>query len=74
MFTKEIAITLPLMILLYEFSFLKTKRNLNWKLSCPFLAYSIYYSLNHVVYQVSKFQEIQDVAVGLEAFLLCIIF
>ena len=37
MFTKEPAITLPLMILFYEFSFLKTKQNFNWKYLSPFL-------------------------------------
>lgn len=38
MFTKETAITLPLMILLYEFSFLKEKGSVNWKYLAPFLA------------------------------------
>ena len=33
MFTKEIAITLPLMVLLYEISFFEKKRGLNWS-SC----------------------------------------
>ena len=37
MFTKETAITLPLMILLYEFCFLKTKKNFNWGYLSPFL-------------------------------------
>jgi len=47
MFTKEIAITLPLMILLYEFCFFppkagqfqaeKTKENYNWRYLAPFL-------------------------------------
>jgi protein O-mannosyl-transferase len=37
MFSKEMAITLPLMILLYEYSFLKTKEGLNWKYLLPFL-------------------------------------
>jgi tetratricopeptide (TPR) repeat protein len=37
MFTKEITITLPLMILLYEFSFLRTKKSLDWKCLVPFL-------------------------------------
>ena len=46
MFTKENTVTLPLMILFYEFTFLKTKRNLDWKYIVPFLAHYIYYSLN----------------------------
>ena len=54
MFTKEITITLPLMILLYEFSFLRTKKSLNWKYLDPFFAYSIYYSLNNVIYSPSQ--------------------
>lgn len=37
MFTKETAITLPLMILLYEVSFLETKGSINWKSLAPFL-------------------------------------
>ncbi len=37
MFTKEMTVTLPLIILLYEFSFLKTKKNINWKYVVPFL-------------------------------------
>ncbi len=37
MFTKEIAITLPLTILLYEISFLKVGKGLNWKYITPFL-------------------------------------
>ena len=37
MFTKEMAITLPLMVLLYEYSFLKTKKNIDWKKIAPFL-------------------------------------
>jgi hypothetical protein len=37
MFTKENAITLPLMITLYEFSFFRTKRAFNWKPLVPFI-------------------------------------
>jgi len=37
MFTKESAVTLPLMILLYEYTFLKTDKDLNWKYLTPFL-------------------------------------
>ena len=51
MFTKEITITLPLMILLYEFSFLRTKKSLTGK-PYPFLTYLIYYSFNNVFYQI----------------------
>ncbi len=37
MFTKELVITLPLMILLYEFCFLRAGKNINWKYVVPFL-------------------------------------
>lgn len=37
MFTKENAITLPVMIVLYEFSFLKGKKRIDWKALLPFL-------------------------------------
>jgi tetratricopeptide (TPR) repeat protein len=37
MFTKEITITLPLMILLYEFCFFKQEDNINWKRLLPYL-------------------------------------
>jgi len=37
MFTKETAITLPLVIVLYEFSFFKTKRSFNWRFAVPFV-------------------------------------
>jgi len=36
MFTKEIAFTLPLAVLLYEFCFLKKKGGISWKLLTPF--------------------------------------
>ena len=38
MFTKEMVITLPFAILLYEFCFLQEKRNFRWKPLIPFLA------------------------------------
>ena len=38
MFTKEMVITLPLAICLYEFSFFKTPRRLNYKQLIPFLS------------------------------------
>ena len=37
MFTKEIAITLPFMALLYELCFLKGERGVNWRRLTPFL-------------------------------------
>lgn len=37
MFTKEMAITLPLAILLYEYCFLRAERSFIWKKTLPFL-------------------------------------
>ncbi len=37
MFTKELVITLPLMILLYEFCFLRAGNKINWKYIVPYL-------------------------------------
>ena len=37
-FTKEIAITLPLMVLFYEYCFLRTKERFNWKYPLPLFA------------------------------------
>jgi len=37
MFTKENAVTLPLMVLSYEFTFLKTGRGLDWRYVLPFM-------------------------------------
>ncbi|MCX5694132.1 MAG: tetratricopeptide repeat protein [Candidatus Omnitrophica bacterium] len=41
MFTKEIIITLPFMILLYEFCFLRISSGLNWKRILPFFIISL---------------------------------
>ncbi|MFH0762530.1 MAG: tetratricopeptide repeat protein [Candidatus Omnitrophota bacterium] len=38
MFTKEITITLPFMVLLYETYFFRTEKKINWKQLIPFLA------------------------------------
>ncbi len=38
MFTKEMVITLPFMILLYESCFLKDQKSVNWKTVIPFFA------------------------------------
>ncbi len=37
MLTKELFVTLPLMMLLYEFCFLGVKKNVNWRYIVPFL-------------------------------------
>ena len=61
MFTKEIAITLPLMILLYEFSFFKTKKGLNWKYVIPFLLTLFIIPLTIYLPSHEMFQEIHGV-------------
>ena len=64
MFTKETAITLPLMILLYEFSFFKTERRLNWKRISPFLLTLMIIPLTMVLTRSKFFQEIQHISQG----------
>ena len=57
MFTKENAITLPLMVLFYEFTFLKTKRGLNWKHMIPFLMTIWVIPVTFLFIKVQTFQE-----------------
>ncbi len=64
MFTKENAITLPLMILLYEFSFLKTKRSFNGGYTIPFLFSLFIIPLTMLLTKSDRFQEIQGVVEG----------
>ena len=59
MFTKEIAITLPLMILLYEIMFLKDKRSLNWGYLSPFLLTIFIIPLITLLTHSEKFSYIQ---------------
>jgi protein O-mannosyl-transferase len=64
MFTKEITVTLPLIILLYEFSFLKVKKSLNWKYLPPFLITLFIIPLTILFTKSKSFQEIQVIAGG----------
>ncbi len=64
MFTKEIAVTLPLMILLYEFSFFETKKTLNWRRLSPFLLTLFIIPLTMLLTKSARFQEIQNVVQG----------
>jgi len=64
MFTKEIAVTLPLMILLYEFSFFETKKNLDGRRIFPFLLTLFIIPLTMWLTRSSLFHEIQDVSQG----------
>jgi tetratricopeptide (TPR) repeat protein len=63
MFTKENTITLPLMILFYEFSFFGVK-TLNWKRIFPFLLTIIIIPLTILFTELNRVQEIQGIAEG----------
>jgi hypothetical protein len=62
MFTKEISITLPLIILLYEICFLNTKRSLNWGHLAPFLLTILTIPLTMLLTRSEKIHEIQAIA------------
>ena len=62
MFTKEIAITLPLMIFLYELSFFDTKNNLNWRRISPFLLTLFIIPITMLLTKSKMFHVIQDIA------------
>ncbi|MBF0571105.1 MAG: tetratricopeptide repeat protein [Candidatus Omnitrophica bacterium] len=64
MFTKEIAITLPLMILLYEFSFLNPRKNSNWKYMIPFLFAVFIIPATMLMTKSVNFQEMHRTAEG----------
>jgi len=64
MFTKENAITLPLMIVLYEISFLKLKKDLNWEQLYPFWVILFIIPLTMSLTNSVRFQEIQSITGG----------
>jgi len=64
MFTKETAITLPLMILLYEVSFLKTDKIFNWKRVTPFLLTIFIIPLTMLLTKSVNFHEMRRVTEG----------
>jgi protein O-mannosyl-transferase len=64
MFTKEIAITLPLMILFYEFSFLSINGKINWSSITPFLLILLMIPLTMLLTHSTKFQEIKSIMEG----------
>ncbi len=67
MLTKEIAITLPLMILLYEICFFTIKKSLNWKYIVPVLLMVFFIPLTMLLFSSAKainYQEIQHVIKG----------
>jgi len=64
MFTKENAITLPLMILLYEISFLKDIKNVDWKHLFPFWIVLFIIPETMVLTGSGRFQEINAIVNG----------
>ena len=64
MFTKENSITLPLMILLYESSFFKTKKGLNWGQLYPFWLIMFIIPQTMVLTRSTRFQEIHSIVGG----------
>jgi tetratricopeptide (TPR) repeat protein len=62
MFTKEMTITLPMMILLYEFCFLKTEKGINWKQLIPFLITLLIIPLTMFLSKSVNFQEMRRIA------------
>ena len=64
MFTKENTITLPLMVLLYEISFFKFKKNLDWGRIIPFLLTIFIIPATMLIFKNDRFQEIQGVIKG----------
>ena len=64
MFTKEISITLPVMVVFYEFSFFEKKGSLNWRRLCPFLLTLLIIPVTLLLTKSDRFQEIHDVTTG----------
>jgi len=59
MFTKENTVTLPLMIILYEFCFLKEGRRFSWRYIIPFIAILPIIPLTLLVTKPETFTDIQ---------------
>ena len=64
MLTKEIAITLPLMIVLYEFSFFNVKKNFRWSYLVPFLLTIFIIPLTLLLTKARISQVIQGISQG----------
>lgn len=64
MFTKENAITLPLMILLYEVCFIKTRRELDWLQLFPFLLSTFIIPKTMLLTLSARFQELRSITGG----------
>ncbi len=64
MFTKENTITLPLMVLLYEFFFIGRRPYLFWKNITPFLLFLFIIPVTMLLTKSERFQEIHGVVHG----------
>jgi tetratricopeptide (TPR) repeat protein len=64
MFTKEMTITLPLMILFYEFSFFRTKKGINWRPLIPYLPILLIIPYTMFITKSVDFYEMRRVAEG----------
>jgi protein O-mannosyl-transferase len=64
MFTKENAITLPLIVLLYEFSFFKPKKGINWIQLYPFWMILFIIPLTMSLTKTVRLEEIQSITGG----------
>jgi tetratricopeptide (TPR) repeat protein len=62
MFTKEMTITLPFMVLLYEFSFFKTRKTIDKKLLTPYLIILLVIPLAMLITKSVNFMEMRRVA------------
>jgi len=62
MFTKEMAITLPLMVSLYELTFFKIEKSYNWKYLGPFLCTLLIIPLTMLLTQSVSFTGLHRVA------------
>jgi tetratricopeptide (TPR) repeat protein len=64
MFTKENAITLPLMVLFYEYCFFKTKKGLEWRNVIPFFLVMLVIPLTMLFAKSARFQAVNDLTTG----------
>jgi tetratricopeptide (TPR) repeat protein len=62
MFTKEMSITLPFIILLFEFYFFKTQESMRWKRLLPFLVTLLIIPLTMFLTKSVNFSEMRRVA------------
>jgi tetratricopeptide (TPR) repeat protein len=59
MFTKEMAISLPFLICIYDFCFFRIKKGRNWKYVIPFLAIALVIPLTMLITKSVNFKEMR---------------